>query len=112
MKNFILPILITCALNVTALAVDVSPAQVEDPKKADEVLITNSQTKKLSVEERRKELKKKHAAKKAAAAAAAAAKAASKIVSVDNSEANLDPLKDMQNEKTVQEHKEDKAPNK
>lgn len=109
MKNFILPILITCALNVTALAVDVSPAQVEDPKKADEVLITNSQTKKLSVEERRKELKKKHAAKKAAAAAA---KAASKIVSVDNSEANLDPLKDMQNEKTVQEHKEDKAPNK
>lgn len=111
MKNFILPILITCALNVTALAVDVSPAQVEDPKKADEVLITNSQTKKLSVEERRKELKKKHAAKKAAAAAATA-KAASKIVSVDNSEANLDPLKDMQNEKTVQEHKEDKAPNK
>ncbi len=109
MKNFILPILITCALNVTALAVDVSPAQVEDPKKADEVLITNSQTKKLSVEERRKELKKKHAAKKAAAAAA---KAASKNVSVDNSEANLDPLKDMQNEKTVQEHKEDKAPNK
>ena len=109
MKNLILLFLIICALNVRALAVNVNPAQVEDPKKADEVLVANNHAKKLSVEERRKELKKKHAAKKAAAAAT---KAASKLTSGDISEGTPDALKDIQNEKTAQEHKEEKAPNK
>lgn len=107
MKKLIFALLISCMFNISALAVDVSTGNTEEPKKADEDLVTKNKSKKLTIEERRKELKKKHAAKKSAKAAAAAA-----TVSSDTSTANskvTDPTKDILRDTKIQENKEDNA---
>lgn len=108
MKNLILPLLITCTFNFSALAVDLNTAQTEDPKKADEALVSKDKTKKLTLEERRNELKKKHAAKKAAKTAAKAAMAISDDTSTTHSKAS-DPAKDVLRDTKIQENKEDNA---
>lgn len=109
MKKLILAFLIPCMFTISASAVEVNTGNTEDPKKADEVLVTKGKSKKLTIEEHRKELKKKHAAKKSAKAAATAAAA---TVSSDASTANskvTDPTKDFMRETKIQENKEDNA---
>ena len=113
MKKLILPLLIICIFNITALAVEINPAQTEDPKKAEERLVTKDQAKKIALDEKKKDLKAKHAAKKAAAVAAKTA--AAKVVSGDETPAKsaaVDPLKDVKREVKMQERKEENAPKK
>lgn len=64
MKKIILLILCICSLNTEAWAVVLYIAQTEDPKKAEEILISKDRANRIFLEERRAELKKKHALKK------------------------------------------------
>ena len=65
MKKLILSLFTVSALLQPAFAVEVSPAQTEDPKQA-ETLQKEQLANKVPIEVRREELKKKHKAKKAA----------------------------------------------
>lgn len=113
MKKLILPFLMTLSLNFNAFAVDAATGVTEDPKKADEALVTKAAAKKQSMEEKRAALKAKHKAKmEARAAAKAKAKQASAPSSNDGTQATPDPLKDMKRDAKIQELKEETAPKK
>lgn len=113
MKKFILPLVITLALNNNAFAVDAATSVVEDPKKADEVLVKKSTKKKLTLDEKRAALKAKHQAKNEAKAAAKAKQAAAALsTSADVTQATPDPLKDIKRDERIQAIKDESAPKK
>lgn len=109
MKKNILSILITSLFSFIAFAVDVNTAQIDDPQKAEESLISKDINKKKSIEERRNELKTKHKRKKELKALK---KHEVKKTSGDISEASTVFPKEEQRALKIQEHKEEKAPNK
>ncbi len=64
MKKTILFIFCICNLNFEAKAVVLFLARTKDPKKAEEIWISNEKANRVFLEKRRNELKKKHAFKK------------------------------------------------
>ncbi len=64
MKKIILLILFICHLNSQASAVVLFLARTEDPKRAEEIWVSNETANKAFLQRRRAELKKKHALKK------------------------------------------------
>ncbi len=113
MKKIILALLVTLNFSIIASAVDMESGKTEDPKKADEALVTKDKANKASLEERRNALKAKHKKKMEEKAAAKAAKAATaKSLSADSTQASQDPLKDLKRDEKIQEMKEETAPKK